>query len=195
MTKDELIEKYRDVNVDYEWWQGTYENFIEDMEKIGLCVDADDISFEGFYHQGSHARIDCTSGRHIFLFMEHHKLDKPYNAIYKLAIEGGVRLHKKGRSVDIDIESWEFYDACGDEDMNSYYKLEYQEEVERTYAKFEDDITEILENYEDDLYRQLRDEYEWLSSDEAVWEAIVANEWDEQLDENINRGLQLGETK
>lgn len=194
MTKDELIEKYAEINVDYEWWHWTYENFIEDMEKIGVCIDKDDMSFEGFYHQGSHARIDCTSGKHVFLFMEHHKLDKPYNAIYKLAIEGGVRFSKRDKTVNLDIESWEYYDVCGDEDMNSYYKLEYQEEVEKTYADFEKELIEILEGYEDDLYRKLRDEYEYLTSYEAVWDSIVANDLHEESDEFINRGLQLGET-
>ena len=125
--------------------------------------------------------------------MEAHNLDKTYNAIYKLAIQGGVHMVKKGRHLDIDMENWEFFDACEDADMNGYYQIEYQDEVDATYAQFEKDIVKIIDDYEGDLYKMLQDEYEYLSSDEAVWESIVANDLDEELDEKIiNRGLQIG---
>ena len=32
--KEKLIDKHRDVNVDYEWWGCTHENFKEQMKEI-----------------------------------------------------------------------------------------------------------------------------------------------------------------
>ena len=34
--KEKLIDKHRDVNVDYEWWGCTHENFKEQMKEIGI---------------------------------------------------------------------------------------------------------------------------------------------------------------
>jgi hypothetical protein len=191
MTKDELIEKYRDINVDHDWWDLAYEDFIHDMDMVGISLDSKDISFEGFYHQGSHASIEFSMNRSVSTFMEAHNLNKYYNAIYKLAEQFGVHMKYKN-GLDLECESWEFFDACEDQDMNGYYQLEYQEEVDATFSEFEKDVAKIIEDYEYDLYKRLRDEYEYLLSDEVVWESIVANDLDEEWDVNINRGLQIG---
>jgi hypothetical protein len=189
MTKDELIEKYRDINVEDDWWEWVYADFTCDMSKVGVSVDK--LWFDGFYHQGSHAEIECSMRSSVENFMASHNLSKNYPAIYKLAVQGGVHIRKKN-SLEVEIESWEHFDACEDEDMNEFYKVQYQEEVDVTYKEFEEDVEKILEDYEDDLYRRLRDEYEGLVSDEIVWETIVGNELDDEWDENINRGLKIG---
>ena len=56
--KEKLIDKHRDVNVDYEWWDYTHENFKEQMKEIGVHVEK--IYFSGFYSQGDGA---CFDGR------------------------------------------------------------------------------------------------------------------------------------
>ena len=34
----ELVEKYRDINVDHDWWDFTYEDFKNDMREKGIEV-------------------------------------------------------------------------------------------------------------------------------------------------------------
>jgi hypothetical protein len=40
---------------------------------------------------------------------------------------------------------------------------------------------EVFRNHMRQLYRDLEAEYEHLTSDELVWETIVANGWDKEL--------------
>jgi hypothetical protein len=191
MTKDELIEKYRDINVEHDWWEWVYADFTCEMNKVGVSVD--EINFRGFWSQGDHATFSCSMRSSVETFIESHNLHEQYNAIYKLSSQGGVVIHKKlDRYSEVECEPWGYYDACEDEDMNEFYKVQYQEEVDTTYTEFDKDVIKILEGYEDDLYRQLEREYDSLTSDEVVWETIVGNELDEEWDENINRGLKIG---
>ena len=44
---------------------------------------------------------------------------------------------------------------------------------------FEEAVIEQWRSYMQDLYRKLEEEYDYLVSDEAVWEAIEANELEE----------------
>lgn len=192
MTKDELIEKYRDINVEYEgWWEWVYADFKSEMQSVG--VEIDDINFRGFWSQGDHATFSCDMRRSVATFMEAHGLNLHYNAIYKLAVQYGVYIGKKlDKYSEVEVESWEHYDACEDEDMNEFYQKQYEEEVEATYTEFDKDVIKILEEYEHDLYRQLEREYDSLTSDEVVWESIQANDLDSEWDEFINRGLKIG---
>ena len=192
MTKDELIEEYRDINVDNDWWwEWVYADFKSEMGNVG--VEIDDISFRGFWSQGDHATFSCSMSSGVARFMEAHGLHLHYNAIFKLAEQGGVSISKALRKYsEVEVESWEHYDACEDEDMNAFYQKQYEEEVEAMYTEFDKDVIKILEGYENDLYRQLEREYESLTSDELVWETIQGNELDDEWDEIINRGLKIG---
>ncbi len=49
----ELIEKHRDINVDHDWWDCTYDHFMEDMKQVGITVK--DMRFSGFWSQGDGA--------------------------------------------------------------------------------------------------------------------------------------------
>jgi hypothetical protein len=161
------------------------------MGRVG--VEIDDMNFSGFWSQGDHATFSCNMRSSVETFIESHNLHEQYNAIYKLSSQGGVVIHKKlDRYSEVECEPWGYFDACEDEDMNEFYKVQYQEEVEVTYTEFDKDVIKILEGYEDDLYRQLEREYDSLVSDEVVWETIVGNELDDEWDENINRGLKIG---
>jgi hypothetical protein len=51
-----------------------------------------------------------------------------------------------------------------------------QKVLDDEWRDLEDDVNNICRGYMQDLYRKLRDEHEHLTSDEAVWETIEANE-------------------
>jgi len=188
MTKEELIDKYRDINLNWgEWWESVYAEFEKDMEAEGIEVTK--IQFEGFYHQGSHAVFEATiPPRNMTKFMEKHNMNMEYLAMYALAEQKGLWVTKNffGRvSSSIDIHSDEFseIDMCDDEDMDAYYTEIYSEQFEQTLSSFEEQIVSILEGYDRELYKRLQDTYEHLTSDEVVWEAIEANGMDDEIDE------------
>jgi len=183
MNKEKLIEKYRDAATDHEWWEYVYESFKETMLEKGVRVD--EISFDGFYHQGSYATFSSltTQGNNCTCFMEAHALVSEYQAIYLLAERGGVRIGKnEGRESYVETDNWAYFDVCEGPDMDEYYKELYQSQVDETLAMFEDEVADIFKGYESDLYDLLYAEYEYLTSDEVVWETILSNGWDK--DEN-----------
>jgi len=185
MNKEKLIEKYRDAATDYEWWEYTYEGFKETMLEKGVRVD--EMSFDGFHHQGAHATfsISVLQGSECVVFMEAHALVSDYQAIYLLAERGGVKIEKDtGRESGVETDNWAYFDVCEDPDMDEYYKELYQSQVEETLNKFEDEVADIFKGYESDLYDLLYAEYECLTSDEVVWEIILANEWDKNEEDN-----------
>lgn len=191
MTKDELIEKYRHINVDHDWWDWVYEDFKSQMQEVGIEVD--DMNFMGFWSQGDHATFSCSMRYSVSKFIESHNLHERYDAIYKMSLNGGVSITKAQDKYSIvEVETWMHHDVCEDETMNGFYQQQYEEEVEATYTQFDKDVIKIMEEYEHDLYRQLEREYDSLTSDEVVWESIQANDLDEEWDEFINRGLKIG---
>src|SRR5574343_362612 len=38
-AKEKALEKFYDINVDYDWYEPSYEGFIEDLNEIGLTCD------------------------------------------------------------------------------------------------------------------------------------------------------------
>jgi len=186
MTKEKLIKKYRDCNVDgYDWWDHVYENFKTDLAEEGFEVE--DIHFDGFYHQGSYADFTGVV-RQVHLFMQKNKMDEKYPATYKLAVEGGIRIYKSegGRQrascVDVEVNDWQYYLSHDmDEEMRAYYIGLYQEDTDKEFSSFEQCVKDALYEHAKDLYRTLMQEYEYLCSDEAVWETIQSNEWDKEV--------------
>lgn len=53
-----LIDANRDYNIAHDWWEDTYDFFIEAASEFGLCVTRDDIEFSGFWSQGDGANFN-----------------------------------------------------------------------------------------------------------------------------------------
>lgn len=179
--KQKLIEKYRDINVDYEWYQYTFDDFIARMEKVGIEVD--NIHFSGFYSQGDGA---CFEGRihRPLRFMRKH-CPGQYPMIRKLIVmkgylnvgctHSGQYYHAESTVFDMNYEEfWTFLDAK-DEMRESVIEV-MDEQLNREFDDFYNDVKNVFRGYMNELYHELRDEYEHLTSDDVVWESIVANE-------------------
>ena len=187
-----LIEKYRDCNVDYfDWWEGIYETFIYDMLGKGIYVS--DIRFSGFWSQGDGAsftgRIEDTK-----LFLEEHKLGQNYPWVAKLvSLGGGFDLYitrtashyVHENTVSASLEDTDMFNnvlSVGDDGLREHIVAHWDYQLDQEYTSIETDVTAIIRGYCQDLYRMLEEEYDHLRSDESVWEAIVANEWETTLE-------------
>lgn len=201
-ARDRLIEKYRYMNVDggYDWWDSIEEDLRSDMKAIGFTVAK--MYFSGFWSQGDGACF--TGGMHNWkLFCDkvpEFVRDFPYLSEYLKDEGANYTVAHRGHYYHEDCTSHEYYD-----DLEYYDELKYgldqlddndiddmDPEALMRYGMYkqamsEGDVGAWLKDYFKDkmreLYRDLEEEYDYLTSDEAVWESIVANELDKELED------------
>jgi hypothetical protein len=189
--KQRLIDKYRDINVDWgDWWESTIECFAEDCADQGIAVATNksgslDVAFSLGYSQSDYASFaGYISEDTLELFIKTHAHGS-YPITSKLIAEGGwVRVNwssndrfRFGVSVDSDLiegvlgSDHPFAEMWDAQLADELYELErLVESTNKAMCK--------------KLYNILQDEYEYLTSDEAVWETIVANELDQEEQDN-----------
>ena len=200
MTKDDLIEKHRDINVDHDdWYFYLYEDFIEDCAKIGIEVDMTisrygtrtrthpDITWSGFWSQGDGlafgGRVDDVNkllGIQIDTYPIFNKYINEFNGYFRFS--WGTGRNNNVRFNDYEIEDIDNYL----EDEHPFAEI-WQETLEQEMIQIEEIIKDIVDSQCSDLYRKLEKEYDYMTSDEVVWEAIVANdlhEIEEEEDED-----------
>jgi hypothetical protein len=184
----ELIEKHRDINVDHDWWDCTYDHFMEDMKQVGITVK--DMRFSGFWSQGDGASFTGYIHNNK-LFFERHKLTDSYPMVVKLLDMGGGftlsidrtgyhYVHENTVSVDLSYADM-FYNTAPRDDggLRDAVIAQWDMLLDLEYTALTSAVQDIVRDYCRDLYRLLEAEYNHLTSDEAVWEAIVANDLDE----------------
>jgi hypothetical protein len=185
----ELIEKYRDINVDYgDWSDWVIEDFKEDMKAIGIEVDK--IYYTGFWSQGDGA---CFEGNIYAPLFINNFADTDYPMLRMLLdVGGGIYLSVKhsGHYYHENCTSWSYEVDSFEVALSS--TNDFQDEVIRSYDQaldletheFEKEAIEFMKGKMRELYRRLEEEYNHLTSDESVWEAIIANELHLNTDES-----------
>lgn len=184
-----LLDKYRYINVEFDnWWDCVEADFTEDMKKIGVHVDK--LYFSGFWSQGDGA---CFVGAlsNALTYLDHHHQGQ-YPMIRKLLEHGGdVRAYSTHRgnyyhahSVTIIAESDTFYNVMDQPtEFHTAVVEQWDEALTKEMADFENVISDQWRTYMDDVYRKLEAEYDYLTSDEAVWETLEANELIEETED------------
>lgn len=198
MTRTELLEKHRDINVHDDWWQPTYDAFADDMRLKGIRVDK--MYFSGFSSQGDGAcfegrvsdwsvflpTVGVTCPAVIALAKEHWTLTVEHRGRY---------CHEHSTHFDIYMPNPDDHGGYGSlpfaekytpypwdaDDIRTLAWLALLDRVD--YAKLEEAMQEAFRDHMRDLYKRLEEEYEYLTSDDAVWEAIEANGLHEELTE------------
>jgi hypothetical protein len=184
-----LLEKYRCINVEYgDWFGGVEGDFIEDMKAVG--IDVDRIYFSGFWSQGDGACFVGAMGNTLTYLDHHHQGQYPMirmllqhgGEVYVECSHTGRYYHENSTSFWVDADRF-----VGIMNQPTEFHTElahaWQTELEYELEDFEEDITEQWRTYMQQLYRKLEAEYEYRTSDEAVWDTIEANELIEDLEE------------
>ena len=186
-TRQELLEQYHDINVDHDWWEFVYEDFRAEMREKGIRVD--DINFSGFWSQGDGASFEGAVPITLFsqfmdlhdlsarypasrYFSEHHELRLDINRTsshycHENTVEASLQ-DTTGNPYDEDSPRWDIYDTM-------------QTLFEHEFAALELECEEIVRGYMRELYSKLAKEHEYLTSEEVVWETILANELHKQV--------------
>ena len=183
----ELIECYRDINVDGYWWDDTANEFIDELcLRTGVCVSLGSIRFSGFSSQGDGASF-TISGELLADFLVRMKRDDRYpalaadeNVTFTIARRHTGYMHEGTMRVEIDdpfIDDWE--DDPFKRAIDEVRVQAAREESDHCVAE----LTEFFRNEAKKLYRELESTYEYLTSDEVVWGTILANDLDQNEEE------------
>lgn len=173
----ELIEKYRDINVEHRWWDYVEDDFTDRMDALGIEVKR--ILFSGFWSQGDGA---CFEGRisDWGKYLSSLGYDSPI--LHDLGKYNWTLSWKQdGRYCH--EHSVLFHDGVYiEEEFNPHNEDDLRHDVWNAYIdqyNFTNIYAEMLENLRGHmkmLYRELEEEYNSLTSDEAVCESIIAND-------------------
>lgn len=178
--RSELIDKHWDINVDHEWWDCTYDEFKLEMLEKGITVA--DINFTGFWSQGDGACFTGTIDMKVFLKV--HNLEQEFMGATFFAGLGELyatidRTHSSHYShentVEVTIQE-DTYNEYDDEDLRCQVYGKMADVLSEEWSRLDDEVTDVCRSYMRDLYNRLRNEFEALTTPEAIWETIVAND-------------------
>ena len=182
-AKQRARECYLEGGLDYSWWEDSYEGFARVAEILGItlsqrsvplmsgkCRYEPEIYFSGFYHQGSGSSFCGTYG-----------YAKGAVAKIKKYAPQDEELHRIAQGLQ-DVQRRHFYRLTADitSARDHYIRVEVEDSENRyrDIGDAEDDVRGLMNDFNDWMFKCLQDEYEYLTSDEAVEESIVANEYE-----------------
>lgn len=164
-----------------EWYEGIEQNFTDDMAAHGVNVEK--ISFSGFYSQGSYASFDGKIIVHEWMATETYDDGQTYAeafpALYLAAEQdrsvvhvstsyrGSVLFNEDMIDSDTPVGIFEHLD------VDAWQAL-VAEQADR--ANWESNIRGFVDLANRKLFRQLQEEYEYLTSEESFLESCECNE-------------------
>ena len=157
-AKDRALNAFRDINVEFDWWDGAYDMICTAGKLLGLDIDR--ISFDADLYCIFNADYEYARGA-----------AKSIQAEFPHATD----LHEVARKLQA-LQRRHFYSlSCAvteGRSMNRYECFRFCEDYECS------DLGDIIDDFAYWAWILLCDEYEYLTSDEAVQEAIEANEYE-----------------
>ena len=157
-AKERALDAFRDVNVEYDWWDGAYYIIRAAGELLGLEIG--DIHFDAYLYCIFNANYEYVRGA-----VKAVKAEFPQD----------TKLHDVARKLQ-DLQKRHFYSlSCAVTEgrtTNRYSCFRFGEDYEC------EELGDIIDDFAHWAWILLCDEYDYLTSDEAVQEAIEANEYE-----------------
>ena len=158
-AKKRALNKFRYINVEYDWWtDGAYYTIRTAGKLLGLDID-------GIY-------FDTDS---YCIFDASYEYVRGAAKAVKAEFSRATDLHEVARDLQA-LQRRHFYslscNVASQRDTNSYQCFRFGEDYEC------EDLGDIIDDFAHWARVLLRDEYEYLTSDEAVKETIEANEYE-----------------
>ena len=163
---------------DYEWWDGVFECFVEDMKEHGVCVDCTKrgepyITFNLGYSQGDYAAFEGQIT--MTTWMEKHGYKTRYYPLWLDMENYGAKadISRPGPGGSLSLDYWP--GNC--EPCNIFEGMEQDAWDSLVTTMFEaEDWEKLLKEWLNatcsGLYKKLQEEYEYLSSEEQFIEAM-----------------------
>ena len=173
---EKVIDKHRDINVDFEWWDFIYEDFKEHNDEY---FDIDKIYFSGFSSQGDGSMFEYSniSNRLRDIFIDGLDLSPMRKewlrnnvSVSGKGVQRGLYYHERSCSHSI---YWEV------DNGDLYYDRPLYQWIESFADDFEEFVKELYIDLCCNLYSTLEREYESRSSDESVLATLTDYEFTE----------------
>lgn len=158
-AKQKAIENLYDINVDYEWWDLTY----DDAANIGLKITGFDLD-RASYVEGEFMDTALETAQAII--KEHGEQCETFKTAQDYMIEYNRLLAEQCQEVADDLYHRQI-------EPEIVFDLEYDD-----YINTGDIDAEFLKSLCEDYRIILQKEYEYLTSEAAIIETIQANEYE-----------------
>lgn len=179
------IEKWRHVNVDGNWAQYMIRRFEADMERYGFFVARHDTLFSGFGSQGDGVSFTgwVTNMRDFIQFLTKDETRYPLIRQFSDDMQIDLRAYRvrghyvHSRTMNVDavdtMLNVQALNAC--DLIVEIYRVR-QRAIDMEVDDLIDAARTALRAKADELYVELEREYDYLTSDEQVWETIKDHE-------------------
>lgn len=186
--QQELLDKYRDTNVDFDWWDFLYDDFESDLEELGIEVASDEkrkeIYFSGFYCQGDGARFVATveDATKFLTAMGHPEWVKWWEDGWS------VKSRLVGTNcMTVDVETPvpdNPYDLDDEPLQYHAWQIKTDPPTIGQLIDFSKDVDQKFSALAAELYSDLRNEYEHQTEDDQVIAWILSNAPEELEEED-----------
>jgi len=184
---DDLIDTHRDINVSHDWWDFTFQDFDRVCDILGIDLDRYEPQFSGFHSQGDGASWVGVWGsydkQHEAIEHAPQEIRKHYTGddrlhhiadticmLNRMYFRMQVTLTRVGRYV---------HDGTMYADVSPYDISEDDAEEQfdpDVWHHLNDTVQDLARDLAGWLYERLEEEFEYLTSDDAVRESIIEND-------------------
>lgn len=161
-----VLDDNRTINVDHDWYDFIYDNWKEKLTAFGFIAPI--IRFSGFYSQGDGACFDAAIDLETVLKQEDIPAEYKKLILAKDSVEFGI----KSNSSYYSHEHTRFIDWC-----ISDWNVDVRTQSNIILQSFCDWLESKRIVFCQQIYNDLQKEYEYLTSDEAIKETIIANDY------------------
>ena len=173
-TKVKVLDRYSDFNTSFDWWDFVYDNFAEKMKDNGVEVDLEHTYFSLGYSQSDYAAITAEV-TDIDKFMSAlGGFDKKETRLIKFAVHEGyinsLGCNAQRSSTSVSVE-WDNPHEYNQGNISDAYRF-----AEKTLESFSESVDCFFREATRELYRNLRNEYEYLTSEDCLSESFDAND-------------------
>ncbi len=188
-TREQVMMKYGDWNVDHEWWDCIYDWFAETMHDHGVEVDLKKTNFSGFCHQGAGAAwTGYVTDLHRFI--EKH-CDEKFKRVLLFMSDNGFLATKaepsgfSGMNQRASIAAENPHEQFVTERYMRAPTYKYEavsgqvvayNHADAAIDHFEYVWEQFCIDQADELYVMLEREYDWLTGIEALTESFDSND-------------------
>jgi len=193
----DFIEKHRDINSRYGWWDSVYDDFHRICEILGIDLAKREPSFSGFWSQGDgaswagayHSEIPKYNTDPIRYYETAPAAIREYapkdEELHRIADELCLLGRVYGPHVAWVERNGHHYVHDKTMYVNEIHPVYYEDEArwgDDVYLHIEEQMQELFRDLARWLYGCLEAEYDYLMSDEAVIDTLGANEIEEETD-------------
>lgn len=165
------IEKNRYINVDFDWWVYTYDDFKEICSRIG--IDVERINFTGFWSQGDGA---CFIGSYRYkkggvkALSEYIDNKELLEIAQRLQTLQKSCFYRYAANIEQHGRYCHEYTMYTNSEILDYYEYKGFEELDMSFLGCFRSLAKWL-------YKRLEKEYYFLTSDSDVFETLQANKY------------------